>query len=118
PGDYGRDLVSSGPYMFQGADAVKLPCSALKPMSGFDGANGSHIVLVRNPNYDQSTDPYRKNFINTFKFLVNSNADDIFAKVQAGAYQDEVSSPAPKTIRQYATNPALKPRMIPNVGDR
>jgi peptide/nickel transport system substrate-binding protein len=118
PGDYGRDVVSSGPYMFQGADAVKLPCSALKPMSGFDGANGSHIVLVRNPNYDQSTDPYRKNFINTFKFLVNSNADDIFAKVQAGQYNDEVSTPTPKTIRQYATTPSLKPKMIPNVGDR
>jgi peptide/nickel transport system substrate-binding protein len=119
PGDYGRDVVSSGPYMIQGADQVSdASCSALKPMSGYDGANGNHIILVRNPEYDQSTDAFRKNYIDTFKFLVNSNADDIFAKVQSGAYQDEVSSPAPKTIRQYATNPALKPRMIPNVGDR
>jgi peptide/nickel transport system substrate-binding protein len=119
PGDYGRDVVSSGPYMLQGADKVSIAsCSALKPMSGYDGANGNHIILVRNPNYDQSTDAYRKNYIDTFKFVVNSNADDIFAKVQSGAYQDEVSSPAPKTIRLYATNPALKPRMIPNVGDR
>jgi len=35
-----------------------------------------------------------------------------------GALEDEVSSPQPKTIRQYATNSTLKPRMIPNVGDR
>jgi peptide/nickel transport system substrate-binding protein len=118
PGDYGRDVVSTGPYMIQGADAVKLPCSSLKPMSGYDGANGSHIVLVRNPDYNQSTDQYRKNYINTFKFLVNSNADDIFAKVQAGQYDDEVSTPTPKTIRQYATSHSLRPRMIPNVGDR
>ncbi len=119
PGDYGRDVVSTGPYMLQGADKVSIAsCSALKPMSGYDGANGNHIILVRNPEYNQSTDPYRKNYIDTFKFVVNSNADDIFAKVQSGAYQDEVSSPAPKTIRLYATNPALKPRMIPNVGDR
>jgi peptide/nickel transport system substrate-binding protein len=119
PGDYGRDVVSTGPYMIQGADKVSIAsCSALKPMSGYDGANGNHIILVRNPNYDQSTDQYRKNYIDTFKFLVNSNADDIFAKVQSGAYQDEVSSPAPKTIRLYATNSALRPRMIPNVGDR
>ena len=119
PGDYGRDVVSSGPYMIQGADKVSdASCSALKPMSGYDGANGNHIILVRNPNYDQSSDPYRKNYIDTFKFLVNSNADDIFAKVQSGAYQDEVSSPAPKTIRAYATNSSLKPRMIANVGDR
>ncbi len=119
PGDYGRDVVSNGPYMLQGADKVSAAsCSALKPMSGYNGANGNHIILVRNPDYDQSTDPYRKNYINTFKFVVNSNADDIFAKVQAGQYQDEVSSPAPKTIRQYATNPSLKKFMIPNVGDR
>jgi peptide/nickel transport system substrate-binding protein len=117
PGDYGRDVVSSGPYMLRGADKVTATCP-MKPMSGYDGANGNHIVLVRNPAYDQSTDPYRKNYVDTFKFLVNSNADDIFAKVQSGAYQDEVSSPAPKTIRQYATDASLKPRMIPNVGDR
>jgi peptide/nickel transport system substrate-binding protein len=118
PGDYGRDVVSSGPYMIQGADAVKLPCSSLKPMSGYDGANGSHIILVRNPAYTQSTDPYRKNYIDKFEFLVNSNADDIFAKVLAGQYDDEVSTPTPKTIRQYATTASLRPRMIPNVGDR
>ncbi len=62
PGDYGRDVVSSGPYMIQGADKVTAACP-MKPMSGYDGANGNHIILVRNPNYDQSTDPYRKNYI-------------------------------------------------------
>ena len=118
PGDYGRDVVSSGPYMLQGADKVKANCATLKPMSGYDGANGNHIILVRNPNYDQATDKYRKNYPDTFKFLVNSNADDIFAKVQAGQLEDEVSSPAPKTIREYATTPSLKPMMIANVGDR
>jgi peptide/nickel transport system substrate-binding protein len=80
PGDYGRDVISSGPYMLQGSDKVTAACP-MKPMAGYDGANGNHITLVRNPNYDQSTDPYRKNYIDTFKFVVNSNADDIFAKV-------------------------------------
>jgi peptide/nickel transport system substrate-binding protein len=119
PGDYGRDVISSGPYMIQGAPAINISsCATIKPMAGYDGANGNHIILVRNPNYDQSSDQYRKNYIDTFKFLVNSNQDDIFAKIQAGQYQDAVSSPAPKTIREYATDPNLKPRMIPNVGDR
>jgi peptide/nickel transport system substrate-binding protein len=105
--------------MLQGADKVKdTTCAALKSMSGYDGANGNHIILVRNPNYDQSTDPYRKNWPDQFQFLVNSNADDIFAKVQSGQYDDEVSSPAPKTIRTYATTPNLKKLMIANVGDR
>ena len=118
PGAYGRDVVSSGPYMLQGANQVSLPCSALKPMSGYDGANGNHIILVRNPNYDQATDSFRKNYPDKFSFTVDSNADDIFAKVKSGALDDEVSSPQPKTIRQYETDPSLKPMLIPNVGDR
>ncbi|MDX6453772.1 MAG: peptide/nickel transport system substrate-binding protein [Gaiellaceae bacterium] len=118
PGDYGRDVVSNGPYMLQGMDKVKLPCSALKPASGYDGANGNHLILVRNPAYDQSTDSYRKNYPDQFAFRVNSNADDIFAQVKAGTLEDEVSSPQPKTIREYATDPSLKPMMIANVGDR
>src|SRR5581483_1674386 len=117
-GNYGRNVISSGPYMIQGAAGKFTTCAALKPFSGYAGANGSKIFLVRNPNYDQATDPYRKNYINEFKFVVNSNADDIFAKVQAGQYDDEVSSPTAKTIRQYETTASLKPRMIPNVGDR
>ena len=117
-GAYGRDLISSGPYMIQGSPATFTSCAALKPFSGYNGANGNHIILVRNPNYNQATDPYRKNYINEFKFVVNSNADDIFAKVQAGQYDDEVSTPTPKVIREYATSSSLKPRMIPNVGDR
>jgi len=118
PGDYGRDVVSTGPYMLKGMDAVKLSCATMKPATGYDGANGNHLILVRNPAYTQSTDPYRKNYPDTFSFLVNSNADDIFAKVQAGQLEDEVSSPQPKTIRLYATDPSIKARMIPNVGDR
>jgi peptide/nickel transport system substrate-binding protein len=118
PGDYGRDVISSGPYMIKGADKVKLPCSALKPMSGYSGANGSLLVLVRNPNYDQSTDNYRKNYPDQFRYVINSNADDIYAKVQAGQYDDETSSPQPKTIRQYVTDPNLKKRLLSNVGDR
>jgi peptide/nickel transport system substrate-binding protein len=117
-GAYARDLISSGPYMIAGSAGQFTTCAALKPFSGYAGANGSHINLVRNPNYDQSTDPYRKNYIDKFNFVVNSNADDIFAKVQAGQYDDEVSSPTPKTIRQYATTASLKSKMIPNVGDR
>jgi peptide/nickel transport system substrate-binding protein len=118
PGDYGRNLISSGPYMIKGSAGKFTSCSALKPFSGYDGANGNHIDLVRNPNYDQSTDNYRKNYPDEFQYLVDSNADDIYAKVAAGQLEDEQSSPQPKTIRQYVTDPNLKARLLPNVGDR
>ena len=51
PGKYGQDLVSTGPYMLEGADKVDAgSCSALKPMQGWDGV--SNLTLVRNPDYD------------------------------------------------------------------
>jgi peptide/nickel transport system substrate-binding protein len=118
PGNYGRDVISSGPYIIQGASGKFSGCSSLKPFSGYAGANGNHMTLVRNPNYVQSTDPYRKNYPDQFNFVINSNADDIFNKVQAGQYDDEQSSPSPKTLRQYLTSSSLKKRLLPNVGDR
>ena len=49
---------------------------------------------------------------------MNSNADDIFAKVQAGQLEDEVSSPTPKTIRAVRDDPESEAEDIANVGDR
>jgi peptide/nickel transport system substrate-binding protein len=116
PGNYGRDLISSGPYMLKGSDTVKMPCSALKSMSGYDP--NTHITLVRNPNYDQSTDQYRKNYPDQFTWTIDSNADDIYNKIQAGQLEDEIASQQPKTIRQYELSSTLKPRLLTNIGDR
>jgi peptide/nickel transport system substrate-binding protein len=118
PGAYGRDVISTAGYIIQGAAGKFTSCAALKPFAGYAGDNGDHLTLVRNPNYDQATDPYRKNYPDKFQFTINSNADDIFAKVQAGQYDDEQSSPQPKTIRQYVTDPNLKKRLLVNGGDR
>jgi peptide/nickel transport system substrate-binding protein len=118
PGAYGRNLISSGPYMLAGAAGSFSSCSALKPFSGYAGDNGNHLNLVRNPSYDQSTDDYRKNYPDRFQFVINSNADDIYNRVQAGQLDDEVASAQPKTIRQYVTDPNLKKRMLINGGDR
>jgi peptide/nickel transport system substrate-binding protein len=116
---YGRNLVASGPYMFEGSDKVQTgSCSAIKPASGYDGE--AKMVLVRNPNYSAATDSKaaRENNPDRFEFTVNSNADDIYNKVQANELDDEVASPTPKVIRQYQTDPALRPRMKLNGGDR
>jgi peptide/nickel transport system substrate-binding protein len=118
PGNYGRNVISSGPYMIAGSAGTFSSCSALKPFSGYAGANGNHLNLVRNPNYDQSTDQYRKNYPAKFSFVINSNADDIYNRVQAGQLDDEIASPQPKTLRQYETNSNLKPRLLVNGGDR
>ncbi len=85
PGEYGRNLVSTGPYMIEGSDSVDISsCGKIKPTSGFDGQ--TKLDLVRNPNYDPKTDTKkaRENFPDEFEFMVNANADDILNKVEAG----------------------------------
>lgn len=116
---YGRNLVSSGPYMFAGSDTLDASsCDKLKPAGGFDGA--TVMTLVRNPNYNPATDSKeaRENNPDTFLFTVNTNADDIFNKVKAGELEDEVSSPSPKVLREYVTNPSLRNLLKVNSGDR
>ena len=50
--NYGRFLVSTGPYMFEGSEALdfSVPAKDQEPVSGY--IPGRSIVLVRNPSYD------------------------------------------------------------------
>ena len=57
--NYGRVLVSSGPYMFEGSENLdfSVPAKDQEPVSGY--VPGRSIVLVRNPSYDPATDGLR-----------------------------------------------------------
>ncbi len=106
-GAYGRDLVASGPYMFQGSAQVNIAsCATIKPMTGFDPT--SHLTLVRNPNYVQSTDNTRANYVNGVEITVDPNVADIFARVQKGQLDGSMIDPPPATVtQQYLTDPSL-----------
>jgi peptide/nickel transport system substrate-binding protein len=119
-GGYGRDVVSSGPYMIQGAQNVDISsCKAITPMSGFDPT--THLTLVRNPNYAQATDSSsdRSNLVNGISVIVDSNVTDIFEKVQNGSLDGSLAdTPPPAIEQQYVTNPSLRPGYHSNSGDR
>jgi peptide/nickel transport system substrate-binding protein len=117
-GDYGRFLISSGPYMIQGSDQLDVAsCGAQKPISGFDPSK--KLYLVRNPNYDQATDTTRTNYVDGMKFDVNTNLDDIFNKVDAGALDANFTDdPPPTVLRRYSTDATKKDLIHQNGGDR
>jgi peptide/nickel transport system substrate-binding protein len=119
-GAYGRNVVSTGPYMISGSDDVDISsCGNVKPASGFDGQTQLH--LVRNPNYDPKTDTKaaRENFPDEFRFVVNANADDIFNKIEAGEYHlSAASSIPPQFLKKYSTDKSLAPYFHQNSGDR
>jgi peptide/nickel transport system substrate-binding protein len=117
-GDYGRYVMSSGPYMIQGSDKLDISsCKAMKPLSGYDASKS--LTLVRNPNYDQATDNTRSNYVDGITVTVDTNVDDIFSRIQAGDLDSSISDQPPKPVlQQYLTDSAKKPYLHSNSGDR
>jgi len=117
PGKYGQDLISTAGYMFQGIDQVNISsCAGLKPASGYDGQ--THMFLVRNPNYKQSTDSTRKNYVDQVRFLIDASSTDIYNKIEAGQFDLATSSIPPSVLKKYATSSSLKSHFFQNSGDR
>ena len=118
-GEYGRYVVSSGPYMLEGSDALDASsCNALKPVSGMDPTR--RIAFVRNPDYDPATDTegLREANIDALEYTVNTNPNDIFNKIKAGELEGEVEAPPPDVLREYSQDEELKDRMQVESGDR
>jgi peptide/nickel transport system substrate-binding protein len=118
PGQYGRYVISSGPYMIEGSDQLNISsCGSMKPISGYDGTTS--LTLVRNPNYRASTDSRaaRESLPDSFEFTTNSNPDDIYNKVAAGDLEDEYVTASPKVFREYQTNPSKRKYLKSNSAD-
>ena len=113
PGGYGRDLVSSGPYMIQGSAQVNIAsCGAIKPMSGFDPS--SKLILVRNPNYDPRPTARRcaPRCPNKFAFTINTNQTDIFNRIHAGLADDSLDQPPGQRRRDLVAGNASQRHLI------
>jgi peptide/nickel transport system substrate-binding protein len=118
-GDYGRYVISSGPYMIQGSDKLDISsCSAMKktPISGYDP--DKFMYLTRNPNWKKSTDPNRDANFDGFTYVINTNLDDIYNKVQQGDLDLVQGAVPPAILQQYLTNADLKDRLKIDEGDR
>ncbi len=63
---YKEHVVSTGPYMFETNDL------------------GKSFAMVRNPNWDQATDPNRKPLPDRIEVALNVNSDDIDNRLLAG----------------------------------
>lgn len=120
-GEYGRYVVSTGPYMFDGmAKLDPTSCATLKATvpSGFDPSPTGHVKLIRNPNYDPATDTKesRENFIDGLTVEANSNVADIFAKILKNEVDGEIANETPDILQKATTT--LKNQVHTNEGDR
>ena len=107
PRRYGSDLVSSGPYMIAGADAVDArSCSTISRMRGI---SNDQLTLVRNPLYDARTDSREARESNPDRFVfVGVHAGgartpvQLVKQVEAGELDDAILYAAPKVVTPFA----------------
>lgn len=80
---YGRFLVSSGPYMLEGSEALdfSVPAAQRKEASGI--APG-RITLVRNPSWDASSDPLRPAYADRIEITSAASVAQAVADLDAG----------------------------------
>ena len=106
--------------MIKGEDALDTSsCKAMKPFSGYDP--DKFMVIVKNPNYDPSTDSsdVRSNNLDGVVITIDTNTDDIFNKIESGDLDGSWASLPPKTLEaKYTTDPSLKQYFHADSGDR
>jgi peptide/nickel transport system substrate-binding protein len=108
--DYGRYLVASGPYQFQGAAEMdfSVPAKDQEPAAGY--VPGRQIVLERNPGYDPATDDLRPAYPDAIEVSIGGNNDDLYNQIAAGALDNVVDGvPPAEKIREYQSSPDLQP---------
>jgi len=110
--NYGRFLVATGPYEFQGADALDFskPAADQTPVAGY--TPGRSIVLVRNPGWDASTDDLRPAYPDEIDVTIGGNNDDLYNKIESNDLDFVVDGAVPPdVIRKYQTNPDLQSKI-------
>jgi peptide/nickel transport system substrate-binding protein len=99
-GDYGVDVISSGPYMIMGQDQLDISsCDTIKPISGYNVEKG--MTLVRNPNADQGSDPNRPAYADGVQIAINTSNDDIFNRLLAGDIDEAPGTPPTDILQQF-----------------
>ena len=110
--NYGRFLVATGPYEFEGADQLDFsaPAADQTPVAGY--TPGRSIVLVRNPGWDASTDDLRPAYPDRIEVSIGGNNDDLYNKIKANDLDFVVDGAVPPdVIRDYQTNPDLQSKI-------
>jgi peptide/nickel transport system substrate-binding protein len=112
--DYGRYLISSGPYMFEGADAAEQPPA--EPFPGYE-PNRS-IVLVRNPSWSSDTDELRDANLDRIEVQIGLTTDDMALQIDNGDLDLNLDGvPPPQQIQQYQADPERQDQVFSFVGD-
>jgi peptide/nickel transport system substrate-binding protein len=115
--DYGRFLVSSGPYMVEGAEELdfSVPLERRAPLSGF--VPNESLTLVRNPSWDPGSDRLRPAYSDRIEVTIDMSLEEAAASVRDGR-GDVLMNIAPppqvplEIIDEYRADPGLGERLL------
>lgn len=97
---YGKDPVSSGPYVFS------------------DYTQNKSVTFTKNKYWKQSTDQIRKPLVNEVTYTIDSDPNDIDSKLKAGTYDAKADTRIGTTLQaQVLSNPKLKQYADDPAGD-
>jgi peptide/nickel transport system substrate-binding protein len=116
--DYGRFLVSSGPYMFEGSEDLDFdaPAEDQVPVAGYDP--GRSIVLVRNPSWSADTDPFREAHVDRIEVQIGITTADGYNKIDTGEMDVMLDAvPPPQVIQQFQADPEREDQVFSYVND-
>ena len=110
--NYGRFLVASGPYMFEGSETMDFSADPKDQTEAPGYVPGRQIVLVRNPSWSADTDDLRDAYPDRIEVSIGGDNDDLYNKVAAGQLDFVVDGAVPaEKIREYQTNPDLQDKI-------
>ena len=116
--NYGRFLVATGPYMFEGSEQMDFSAAPKDQVEVPGYVPGRSIVLVRNPSYDPATDGLRDAFPDRIEVRIGGDNDDLYNQVAAGDLDFVVDGNVPpEKIREYQTDPELQDRINIHASD-
>ena len=110
--NYGRFLVATGPYMFEGSETMDFSADPKDQTEAPGYVPGRQIVLVRNPSYDPTTDGLRDAYPDRIEVRIGGDNDDLYNQVAAGTLDFVVDGVVPaEKIREYQTDPELQDKI-------
>jgi ABC-type transport system substrate-binding protein len=118
--DYGRYLVSSGPYMLEGSARLDFSAEDQEPASGYTPQKS--ITLVRNPSWKRSADALRPAYPDRIEVSLGGTIEELAPKVDDGTIDMQLFlGPPPQApldqIRAYQGDPERRDQLFVNRRD-
>jgi ABC-type transport system substrate-binding protein len=120
--DYGRFVVSSGPYMLEGSERLDFSAAPddQEPAAGYTPERS--ITLVRNPSWNRSTDALRPAYPDRIEVSLGGTMEEWAPKVDEGTLDMQLfPGPPPQTpldqIQAYQEDPERRSQLFVNRRD-